>query len=185
MAALTSLLDMVRRRRWLMAILSALALLAVMLVSARLWIASSGGRAFVESQINGRKAGSLGTLQIEGLTGDPLDRLGADRITLTDSEGVWLSVEDVDLAWSPARLMSRTIKLDLVSAGKVDVLRRPMTEQDESPDSGSSGKWAVSLDELKITELLLQEGVAGPRAAFEIYGRFRLPKARTLSLIHI
>ena len=182
MAALTTLLDMVRRRRWLMAILSVLVVLAVILISARLWIASSGGRACVESQIDGRKAGSLGTLQIEGLTGDPLDRLGADRITLTDSEGVWLSVENVDLAWSPARLMSRTIKLDLISAGKVDVLRRPVTEQDDSPDSGSSGKWAVSLDELKIAELLLQEGVAGPRAAFEIDGRFRLPKARTFDL---
>jgi translocation and assembly module TamB len=165
-----------------MAILAVLVLLGVLLVAARLWITSSGGRAFVEAQIDGRKAGPLGVIQIDGLSGDPLDRLGAARITLTDSEGVWLSIDNVDLAWSPARLMSRTVKLDLVSAEKIDVLRRPVMEQNDSQASESSGSWAVSLDQLQIAELLLQEGVAGPRAAFDIDGRFRLPKSRTFDL---
>ncbi|MDX1293337.1 MAG: hypothetical protein R3265_11040, partial [Hyphomonas sp.] len=182
MATLLPLMDMIRRRRWLMTSLSILLLLVVIIVSARLWIASSGGRAFVEAQIDGRKAGSLGTIQIEGLSGDPLDRFGARRITLADSDGVWLSVENVDLAWSPARLLSRTVKLDLVSAGKVDVRRRPVVDTSTKTTSGTSGNWAVSLDQLKIAELLLQEGVAGPRAGFEIDGQFRLPKTRTFEL---
>jgi len=113
MAAPTSLLGMIRRRKWLMAILSALIALVVLLIAARLCIASDGGRAFVESQIDGREAGPLGTIQIDGLSGDPLDRLGASRVTLTDSEGVWLTMENVAIAWSPARLMSKTVKLDL------------------------------------------------------------------------
>ena len=182
MAALTSLLGMIRRRKWLMAILSALIALVVLLIAARLWIASDGGRAFVESQIDGREAGPLGTIQIDGLSGDPLDRLGASRVTLTDSEGVWLTMENVAIAWSPARLMSKTVKLDLVSAEKVDVRRRPVLERDENENSESSSNWAVSLDQLSIAELLLQEGVAGPRAAFDIDGQFRLPKSRTFDL---
>jgi len=182
MAALTSLLGMIRRRKWLMAILSALIALVVLLIAARLWIASDGGRAFVESQIDGREAGPLGTIQINGLSGDPLDRLGASRVTLTDSEGVWLTMENVAIAWSPARLMSKTVKLDLVSAEKIDVRRRPVLERDENENSESSSNWAVSLDQLSIAELLLQEGVAGPRAAFDIDGQFRLPKSRTFDL---
>lgn len=182
MAVLTSLLGMIRRRKWLVATLSALLMLVVLLIAARIWIASDSGRAFVESQVDGREAGPLGTIQIDGLSGDPLDRLGASRITLTDSEGVWLSMENVAIAWSPARLMSKTVKLDLVSAEKIDVRRRPVLEREEDEDSESSSNWAVSLDQLSIAELLLQEGVAGPRAAFDIDGQFRLPKSRTFDL---
>ncbi len=182
MSVLSPLLGMVRRRPWLVVSLSVLMVVLACLAAARLWIGSSGGRAFIESQIDGRKAGSFGRIDIEGLSGDPLDRFGAARITLTDAEGVWLSIEDVDLAWSPARLMSRTVKLDLVSAGKVDIRRRPVTETRDKQTDGSSGDWAVSLDQLKIDELLLQEGVAGPRAVFTIDGRFRLPKEKTFDL---
>jgi hypothetical protein len=45
----------------------------------RFWITSDAGRAFIASQIDGRKLGPLGTIRIQGLKGDPLrSRLIAD-----------------------------------------------------------------------------------------------------------
>lgn len=182
MAAFRSILDMIRRRRWLMAALAVLLVICLLIVAARIWIASSGGRAFLEAQIDGRNAGPLGTIDIDGLSGDPLDRMSVARLTISDEEGVWLAAEGIDLAWSPARLMSRTVKLDLIGADMIDVIRRPILTEREQKESSGSSNWAVSLDRLSIDELLIQEGVAGPKAAFEIDGNLRLPKTRTFEL---
>mgnify|MGYP003624381156 CR=1 FL=1 len=65
-------------------------LLLVVILGARLWINSDGGRAFVLSQIDGREIGSLGTISAEGLTGDPLNRMHLNHLTIADSEGIWL-----------------------------------------------------------------------------------------------
>ena len=182
MAAFHSLLGMVRRRRWVMAALSVLLVLCTILIAARIWIASNGGRAFLEAQIDGREAGPLGTVEIDGLRGDPLDQMSVARLTISDEDGVWLTAEGIDLAWSPARLVSRTVKLDLIGADRINVIRRPILSQRDERNSSGSSNWAVSLDTLAIDELLLQEGVAGPTAAFEIDGNFSLPKTRTFEL---
>ena len=112
MAAFHSLLGMVRRRRWLMAALSVLLVLCTILIAARIWIASNGGRAFLEAQIDGREAGPLGTVEIDGLRGDPLDQMSVARLTISDEDGVWLTAEGIDLA-----LVARASRIPNSEAG--------------------------------------------------------------------
>ena len=86
---------------WLMGLVLVLLATAVAL---RFWITSDGGRAFITSQIDGRKLGPLGTIRISGLKGDPLDAATVADIALVDDEGVWLRARDVRLEWTPTAM---------------------------------------------------------------------------------
>ena len=153
-------------------------LLLVLVLGARLWINSDGGRAFVLSQIDGREIGSLGTISAEGLTGDPLNRMHLNHLTIADSDGIWLEANDVRLKWSPRALLSRKVELNLASAGDISISRRPQTGTSESAGGGG---WSVELDDLYIGKLALAEGVAGPAAAFSVSGAFARGKDSILT----
>ncbi|KCZ51539.1 translocation/assembly module TamB domain-containing protein [Hyphomonas pacifica] len=173
-------LSFLRKHIWLALVVGILLVLALLIGGARIWTKTDGGRNFVEAQIDGRKVGRVGTIEIEGLSGDPLKDMKVARLTLTDEQGVWLEASDLQLAWSPMALISRKLDLNLVSAEKIHVIRKPVLTP-ETPSSSSSGNWSVSLADLRIGELRLEEGVAGPKAAFHIEGHLKFPQDRTLT----
>ena len=91
MPALRKLLSPIRKHPWLTGISALLLVTLTALVSARLWIASDGGRAWLLSQIDGRKAGAYGTIDAEGLSGDPLGKMYLRRLAVRDemATGSW------------------------------------------------------------------------------------------------
>ena len=180
MAGTRPFFSYLRKHIWLVLIVSILLVMALLVGGARIWTKTDGGRNFVEAQIDGRKVGRVGTIEIDGLSGDPLKDMKVARLTLTDEQGVWLEASDLQLAWSPMALISRKLKLNLVSADKIHVIRKPVMTP-ETSNSSSSGSWSVSLADLRIDELRLEEGVAGPKAAFQIEGHLKVPEDRTLT----
>ncbi|MBU1288104.1 MAG: translocation/assembly module TamB domain-containing protein [Alphaproteobacteria bacterium] len=168
----------IRRRPLTSGACGIVTLLLLVIIGARLWINSDGGRAFVLSQIDGREIGSLGTISAEGLTGDPLNRMHLNHLSIADSEGVWLEANDIRLNWTPRALLSRKVELKLASAGDISVLRRPQTTASESAGGGS---WSVELEDLYIGKLSLAEGVAGPEATFSVSGAFTRGKDSILT----
>ena len=90
--------------RIVLGIVIAIAALAATGVGLRYWITSDGGRAFLVSQIDGRRVGPLGTLRVEGLKGDPLEAATFADIALVDDDGVWLRAKNARIEWTPQRL---------------------------------------------------------------------------------
>lgn len=181
MARRLPLPDPVRRHPWLSATLALVAALLLALLGLRLWINSDSGRTYIESRVDGLKAGRYGTIDISGLSGDPLSQPRLDRLGLSDETGVWLEARNIEVRWSPMDLLSRKVTLDLARAESIRVLRRPVPSP---PFSGtpSSGNWSIALSEIGIGELRLEKGVAGPAAAFVVDGRFSAPQDSTLRL---
>ena len=108
-----------KRRRyplWLRIALGLLAIVAMLLASAvalRFWITSDGGRAFILSQIDGRKVGPFGTLRLSGLKGDPLQAATLADIALVDDEGVWLRAKDARIEWTPTGLFAGELEIQV------------------------------------------------------------------------
>ncbi len=146
-------------------------LLAVLLLGAyaRHWITTDSGRDFVVSQVDGRNVAGYGRLSVRNLTGDPLSEFELGSVEIRDNSGVWMSASTVRMAWSPAKLLTRTIDLSDLSIEEVNVLRRPSRE--ETPESGGK-PWGVRLENAAIGRLFLAEGVAGPESASSITARF-------------
>ncbi|MDP3737780.1 MAG: translocation/assembly module TamB domain-containing protein [Hyphomonadaceae bacterium] len=132
-------------------------------VALRYWITSDPGRAFLVSQIDGRRIGPLGVIRISGLKGDPLGAATLADIALVDDDGVWLRARDARVEWTPEKLFSGDLEIRAVQIRVVDMLRLPHTtyqsENRPPPDIG------LKLDEVIIEELKIADNVLGPTAA--------------------
>jgi translocation and assembly module TamB len=147
----------------------AVAVLVASAVALRFWITSDGGRAFILSQVDGRKVGPFGTLRLSGLKGDPLQSATLADIALVDDEGVWLRAKDARIEWTPTALFGGRLEIKSVEVRTVDVVRKPLlaNQQDDKtppPDIG------LRLDTVSVNDLHLAEPVIGIEARYRIDG---------------
>nr|WP_321441566.1 translocation/assembly module TamB domain-containing protein [uncultured Hyphomonas sp.] len=170
MSALSKALSPIRKHPWLSAAAALLLAVIVTLISARLWISSDGGRAWLLSQIDGRKAGAYGTIDAEGLSGDPLGKMYLRRLAVRDTDGEWVVAQNVSVDWAPMALVSGLVDVKALSAGELNFIRRPVTEK--QPPSEGGGNLRIQLRSLTIPDLAFQKGFAGPEAHFNVSGRF-------------
>jgi len=168
-------MERAKRRRypfWLriaLGLMIAVAVLVASTVALRFWITSDGGRAFILSQVDGRKVGPFGTLRLSGLKGDPLQAATLADIALVDDEGVWLRAKDARIEWTPTALFGGQLEIKSVEVRTVDVVRKPLlaNQQDDNtppPDIG------LRLDKVSVNDLRLAEPVIGIEARYRIDG---------------
>ena len=117
----------VRKRRWGLTIaLCLVGMLTLLGLVAGQGLSTSLGVTVVEHQLNKVKAGRFGQLSVTGLDGHLLSRFHARTVSLRDAKGVWIRIDDLDVAWRPLDLMTRTVHVSQISARQVTVLRRPV-----------------------------------------------------------
>ena len=150
-----------------------LALVAAAVVL-RFWITSDGGRAFILSQIDGRRVGPFGTLRLSGLQGDPLNAATLADIALVDDEGVWLRARDARIEWTPTALFTGELEISTIEIRTVDVVRQPilamLDEEASGPDIG------LRLEAFSVGDLRLAEPVIGIAARYRIDGGAARPR---------
>ena len=117
----------VRKRRWgLTVALVLVGMLTLLGLLAGQGLSTSLGVTVVEHQLNKVKAGRFGQLSVTGLQGHLLSRFQARTVSLRDAKGVWVRIDDLEVAWRPLDLMTRTVHVSQISARQVTVLRRPV-----------------------------------------------------------
>ncbi len=163
-----------RRRKlplWLriaLSIVVAAFVLVAVGVGLRFWITSDSGRAFIVSQIDGRKIGPLGSIRIQGLKGDPLEAASIADIALVDDEGVWLRARDARIEWTPETLFAGQLEIQKINIRTVDVLRQPKVTM--QPESGAGPDIGLSLDEVSVDDLHIAPAIIGSDAHYKIAG---------------
>lgn len=159
---------------WIAAGLAGLIGLVVLIaVSTGIWLSTPSGRDFVLS-----KAGeAVPELTVEGADGSIFD-LRLARITMSDADGVWLTVEGAHLAWNPWALFSRTLSVADLSAKEVTVARPPLPTPDDPNDTGGLPRLpvAVTLSRLAVEKVTLGPDLLdGNPAVLTVAGQGRLP----------
>jgi translocation and assembly module TamB len=158
-----------RRHRALLWALLAVALLPALLL-ASLYVAANtaAGRGLIE-----RTTAQLtqGNVRLIGLGGHFPERLELDRLELRDPQGLWLSVDKLQLQWSPAQLLSRRARAALLQAAQVDMERLPAYPRKPKREP-SSFRWPrVEIDRLDVARLELGAALAGNPVALTVQGR--------------
>jgi len=148
-------------------IIAAFTLVAVA-VGLRFWITSDSGRAFIASQIDGRKLGPLGYIRIQGLKGDPLEAATIADIALVDDEGVWLRAKDARIEWTPESLFGGELEIQKIKINTVDVLRPPHVAA--TAPEGSGPDIGLRLNEVTIGDLHIAPEIIGSDAHYTIVG---------------
>jgi translocation and assembly module TamB len=150
-------------RRWLRRTLAAFAGLTCLLLIARLGLNTDVARGLISQQINGAVFTGGLRITVEGLTGDPLRDPRAARLTLSDASGVFATAQDAELRWRPLTLLNGVLRLDRVSARRVDLLRRPHLP---TRDTGLS--LDLDLRAAEFPQIALAPGVIGQIVAGQI-----------------
>jgi len=147
---------------------SALALIALpLLLTAGVYVTANTatGRGWIE-----RITANLthGSVQLIGLDGHFPGRLQLKRLELRDPQGLWLSIDEVKLEWSPWGLLSYRADVALLSAARADMPRAPAYPSHEP--SGPHHWPQVRVDRLEIERADLGAPLTGSAVAFELKG---------------
>ena len=159
---------------WVMGILIAIPVVAVIavLVLANLPV----GRNLITSTVANVTGGMV---QADGLSGRFPDRLRLRHVAVRDGEGAWVVVENLRLDWSPLDLVSKTARIEALTADSVHVLRLPVPSPPAKPAAASNGSSfslpvQVVLDRLHVERLQIDAPLAGAAAAVQVDGSGRL-----------
>jgi translocation and assembly module TamB len=105
-----------------------------------------------------------GLVTMTGLSGRFPDRLRAAQLSLHDQDGVWARIDDLELVWSPLRLVTGDIAIHRIAATKIAVLRSPVSS------GGSSPRLAIDIDALHVSRLDIAAAVTGRATSLALDG---------------
>ncbi|MDB5411924.1 MAG: hypothetical protein JWR10_259 [Rubritepida sp.] len=117
-------------------------------------------------------------LEIEGVTGPLPGRLAVARVRMGDRDGVWLEVEQAEIALRWRELWNRRVVLDAVRVGRVAVLRLPASDPSAPPAPSTPFALpsvpqlpvAIRIEALDAARIELGAAVAGQEVALSLRG---------------
>ncbi len=159
---------------WIGRILLILVLVAVAAIAAVLTALNTGAGQRFAARMVGNLTGGLVTLS--GLSGRFPDAPRVGRIEIRDTQGVWLTIDDAALDWSPLRLLDRDAQIQRLAASRVLVARRPVASATPGASNGSSFSLPVRVDlqSLHVDHIDLAAPVAGAPASLTLDGHAHL-----------
>ena len=160
------------RRNWLKVAAIAIGVVIALLVFARVLVGTAPGRSLLERSLESRTISGQ-TVEIDGLAGDVLGAVRLGELRISDAEGIWLTLQDAELSWSPVSLITKKLDVTRISASRIHVARQPVlpppTEQ-----TGESGEFfirRVVVDELNIPQIEIDALEQATDLRFKLTGR--------------
>jgi len=150
-------------RRIFIGLVLLLFVLALLVLGLRWWITTDGGSNFLESQIENRQLGPIKRVEIDGLSGDPLDVITLKGLRVYDREGLWLTASDIKFDWSPWPLRNRHLVVEDLDIARLEVLRTPVLEEAEAGEP-----FTAQFNDADISALVLGEAILGQAAILKV-----------------
>ena len=167
------------RRRLHHSLLAELAVAVVVLIAAaaglRYGPLTTPGRAVVMAYLDGMTLGQLGRLHVSGLRGDIWSDFTIERLTVSDSQGVWLDGERLAVRWRASDLLLRRFHANAISVGQVRIFRRPVLGPAPPPSTGKA-PLSVLIDALKL-RLETRAALSARPGLFDIDANLRLNRS--------
>lgn len=149
-------------------------LLLLLIVVARFVVLTETGRNTLVGWLDGMDLGRVGTLQLEGLSGDVLGDFKVRRLAIVDEKGVWVEGRDVAMRWRSFSLFRRRLWAESVTAEQVRVFRRPILEEKEDkPDRDLPV--SIRIDDARF-RLITDEAFSVRRGDWSIRARTRVAR---------
>ena len=109
------------------------------LVSALIFVstvatAQEDDKGFLTRTIQDALSGAGRTVSIDGFAGALSSRARFDRMTIADEQGVWLTLEEVELDWNRSALLRGRLEVQALTAKRLNVPRLPVSEEEALPD---------------------------------------------------
>ena len=129
-------------------------LLALALLAAAPVVAQDTGdedQGFLTRKIQELLSGAGREVRITGFEGALSSSASFRQMTIADSAGVWLTLEDVVLDWNRAALLRGRLEVRELSAARIDIPRLPIAEPDTLPDAQAKPFTFPTLPDLPVS----------------------------------
>jgi translocation and assembly module TamB len=146
-------------------------------------------RTLIQARLQGVEVGPLGRLHVEGLQGDIWRSFTLHRLTLADSQGVWLQADDLHIRWDYASLLSSRLRVRELSAGRLLLARRPIVAKPSQP-AAKPPTVSVTIEDFRgrvemAPAFALRRGVYDVDGALDLQsGRGATARVNALSVLH-
>ncbi len=125
---------------------------------------------------------------IAGLISDPNIRVQAiglrglvpfhvrlESVAIADNAGDWLTIEDIDLRWSPVALLKGRFHINKLYIAAIHIDRVPFSPKEKQGHRSDWSGWAARMaslvvDEFSLQNLSMSDSLLGERANFTIRG---------------
>ncbi|SEV92534.1 autotransporter secretion inner membrane protein TamB [Cognatiyoonia koreensis] len=138
-------------------------------------------KGYLTNLIEDNLSGDTREVNIIGFAGALSSEATIERLTVADSQGIWLTLEDVTLDWNRSALLRGAIDVQELSAAKITVARAPLPDDSiELPDAEATPfalpelPVSIELDELRIEEISLGESFLGEPVTLSLTGTAQL-----------
>lgn len=140
----------------------------------------SGG--FLVDLLQDNLSGDNRYIQVIGLDGAFSSQASIEKLTVSDDDGIWLTVSNVVLDWNRLALIRGRFSVNTLSAGEIIVARKPKpTETTEPLPAAEATPFqlpelpvSIELGELKIDRVELGEPLVGIAAELSVAGALSL-----------
>lgn len=140
------------------------------------------GAGFITRMIQNALSDAGREVRITGFRGALSSTATLEKLTIADSEGVWLELDNAVLNWSRAALFRRQLRVNELSAENITLYRLPPSSDMDSgaPAPESSGfsipdlPLRVIVKELSIDSFDMKEPVIGQAAVLSLDGNLTL-----------
>ncbi|WP_224826433.1 translocation/assembly module TamB domain-containing protein [Cognatishimia sp. MH4019] len=119
-------------------------------------------------------------VRIEGFEGAFSSAASIARITISDRDGVWLTLTDVVVDWNRSALLRGRIEVNELSAASIDLPRAPLPPETNVPDPEATPfalpdlPVSIRIGTLDIDEISLGAPILGEAATLSLEGNAQL-----------
>ncbi|KIN71797.1 translocation/assembly module TamB domain-containing protein [Sulfitobacter guttiformis] len=128
-------------------------------------------KGFLTRKIQDLLSGGGRVVNITGFQGALSSAASFERMTIADSEGIWLTMEDVVLDWNRSALLRGRLEVEELSAARIDVPRLPVAEADTLPDAEAKPFTFPQLPELPVSVDIKAITIAQARIGAPLVGQ--------------
>ncbi|HKV13674.1 MAG TPA: hypothetical protein VJQ81_01435, partial [Reyranella sp.] len=129
------------------------------------------GKRMLANIISSSSSSADSRLEVSGISGFVPTDLRLAKIVLSDRNGPWAAIEDAHVTWSFASLFSGQVRIDELSAAKIEALRPPAPSKESSSTSGGmSLPLGVDLRRLVVADLHIGAPFGGVDSHWKLDG---------------
>ena len=149
-----------RAGKWMLLLIGGPVLL---LVAALVLLNTPLGERFLASQIAKQTFPNGLTIRIGRIEGDIYGEAVLHDVTLSDPQGVFLTIPRAEVDWNPRAWLSNRLEIDSFAARRAQMTRLPefLPSEEEGPILPG---FDISIDQLAIDNLMLAPGILGDNA---------------------
>lgn len=138
-------------------------------------------KSYLESWLEGALSDAGRDVRVTGFQGALSSNARLDEMTISDDEGVWLTMRGASLVWSRSALLAGRLDVTELSATEIILTRLPQTDEGVDPSDAEAREFAlpdlpvsIDVDTVRIGRIELGPEIIGEAAVLSAEGSFQL-----------